>query len=522
MAQPTKEQPSGPAATADRQPAPTLDETAAPARSDGEPVVTVRATRIGRFTLLHQLGEGGMGAVFAAYDQQLDRRVALKLLHQRHTDSPVQRRRTLQEARAAARISHPNVTALYEVGESDNYVYLAMEYVDGETLSAWQARGGHTWREILELYLHAGAGLAAAHAVGVVHRDFKPDNVLYGRDGRLRVADFGIARIDWARDQTMPPENAAGLAAEAGPGGPGLVSRLTVPGIISGTPGYMSPEQYRGGNVDSRSDQWSFCAALFEALYGYLPFAGDTLRERAEKVHGPPLPPPRATKVPEEVHRILLRGLATVPDQRFATMQDLLDELSLQQGDHAAGRKLSRKHFLSWFVGVGIVALLVLQLRQSQRRLNPRDMISTVGMVLGASLVAGIYYRKTLLGNRFHRALWFLCMANMVENMLQRFIALRLGMPMTWLFPFEMIVLAANSAVIARFFIHWLFWLPSVPLVAATLSVLGLVSLPILTNVYLFMVVIIAIGWSRAARQARQVVITGDAGLGGRAVRSPR
>lgn len=502
----------------------TLDGTAAPAPAPAGPVVTVRATRIGRFTLLHQLGEGGMGAVFAAYDQQLDRRVALKLLHQRHTDSPGQRQRTLQEARAAARISHPNVTAVYEVGESDNYVYLAMEYVEGETLSAWQARGDHSWREILDMYLHAGAGLSAAHAVGVVHRDFKPDNVLYGRDGRLRVADFGIARIDWARDQTLPPENAAALSAEAGHSGPGRPGRLTAPGIISGTPGYMSPEQYRGGNVDARSDQWSFCAALFEALYGYLPHSGDTLRERAEKVHGPPLPPPRETKVPEEVHRVLLRGLATVPDQRFPTMTDLLDELSVQQGDHAAARILSRKHFLSWFVGVGIIALLVLQLRQSQRSLNPRDMISTVGMVMVASLIVGIYYRKTLLGNRFHRALWFLCMANMVENMIQRLIALQLGMPMTWLFPFEMIILAANSAVIARFFIHWLFWLPSVPLIAATLSVLGLVSLPILTNVYLFMVVILAIGWSLAARKARRVVISGDAGvgLGARAVRTPR
>ena len=170
------------------------------------------------------------------------------------------------------------------------------------------------------------------------------------------------------------------------------------------------------------------------------------------------------------------------------------------------------------------MVLIMNQLRQSQRRLNPRDMITAISLVLGASLAVGLYYRKTLLGNRFHGALWFLCTANMFENMIQRLIALKLGMPMTWLFPFEMVVLAANTVVIARFFIHWLFWLPSVPLIAATLSVLGLVSLPILTNVYLFMVIFIAIGWSRAAQKARRVVISGDAGvgLGARAVRTPR
>lgn len=348
-----------------------------------------------------------MGSVFAAYDQQLDRRVALKLLHQRTEGNALQRQRTLHEARAVARISHPNVISVYDVGEADGHIYIAMEYVDGETLAAWQARRSHPWREILDRYLQAGAGLQAAHEVGVVHRDFKPENVLCSKDGRLRVADFGVARIGWTAEQAASPGIVHTVPAnEDSPG------RLTQRGVISGTPGYMSPEQYRSGNVDSRSDQWSFCAALFEALYGRLPFDGETLRERAENVHGPPLPPPRNTQVPEEVHRALPRGLAVDPNQRFPSTAELLGALALEQGDHAAGRTLSRNRLLRWFVGMSLVGLALVQLRQAQRSLNPRDMLIAASLVLIATLSFGILFRKTLLDNRFHRSMWFLCIVN--------------------------------------------------------------------------------------------------------------
>lgn len=219
------------------------------------------------------------------------------------------------------------------------------EYVDGVTLSAWQARGGHTFREILEMYLYAGAGLDAAHAAGVVHRDFKPDNALCGKDGRLRVVDFGLARIDWISDPATSPE-----ANKKVPAAQHMQGRLTQAGAIAGTPGYMSPEQYLGGNVDSRSDQWSFCAALFESLYGYLPFSGETIAEISKSMQGPPLPPPRDSNVPEEVHRALLRGLAAEPDQRFSSMTELLQALSLERIDPASELPLAPRRLLRWLV----------------------------------------------------------------------------------------------------------------------------------------------------------------------------
>jgi len=480
------------------------------------PSVTVQTTRIGRFALLRQLGQGGMGSVFAAYDEQLDRRVAIKLLHRTHASNLSQRQQTLREARAAARISHPNVISVYEVGETEESVYIAMEYVEGESLQTWQTRGSRAWQEILELYLQASSGLAAAHQAGVVHRDFKPDNVLIGKDARPRVVDFGLARIDGITAE--PDIRRSGTESGAECGGPERVApfesiRLTLPGVISGTPGYMSPEQYRGGNVDERSDQWSFCAALFEALYGELPFFGKTLHESAQSVHGQPRLPPRGTKVPEEVHRTLLRGLAADPDQRFSSMTELLEALSLEQGDHAAGGTLLRQRMVRWFVGaVGLVMALV-QFRQFQRSLSYRDTIIGSVLTLAAVLGVGIFRRRTLLANRFHRYMWTLCTATLLENLLQRLVGLALGMPVSRIFPFEMIVLASNTALAGIFLIRWLAWLPAIPIASGTLFLTGLAPTRVLSLTYLFVAIIFSIGWTRAAKQNKSVGATDEPGL---------
>jgi serine/threonine protein kinase len=203
------------------------------------------AQRIGRYAVLRQLGEGGMGVVLAAYDEELDRRVALKLLRDRSAHAE-HRIRILREAQAMARVSHPNVVQVYEVGEfgqpdkGDSHIFIAMEFIDGATLHDWQQQPGRTWEEILRVYLAAGQGLLAAHESGLVHRDFKPDNVLVGSDGRPRVADFGLARGGGGAKAEEPAPGAA--EKDAGRSGHLLIARLTQHGTIMGTPQYMSPE----------------------------------------------------------------------------------------------------------------------------------------------------------------------------------------------------------------------------------------------------------------------------------------
>ncbi|WP_434387001.1 serine/threonine-protein kinase [Melittangium boletus] len=228
--------------------------------------------QVGRFIPLKVLGQGGMGVVYAAYDPDLDRKVALKLLLVKDGDTDVQlgRARLLREAQAMARVSHPHVIPVFEVGTWAGQVFVAMELVEGGTLREWLNARPRSWREVLEKYLAAGRGLAAAHAAGLVHRDFKPANVLVGRTGRVHVTDFGLAR------PVAQPELEDPAASEDTPRSPHPLlapgASLTLSGMVMGTPRYMSPEQFRGDVLDARSDQFSFCAALYMGLYGTRPF----------------------------------------------------------------------------------------------------------------------------------------------------------------------------------------------------------------------------------------------------------
>jgi tetratricopeptide (TPR) repeat protein/tRNA A-37 threonylcarbamoyl transferase component Bud32 len=276
--------------------------------------------RIGRFTVLRQLGAGGMGVVYAAYDDRLDRKVALKLLH-RHHGAATESRRLLREAQALARLSHPNVVGVHDVGVWEDRVFVAMEFVHGQTAAAWRAAAPRRWREVVDVYLQAGRGLAAAHAVGLVHGDFKPENVLVGADGRVRVLDFGLARTDLTEAHCDPdPE----LAARS--------LRLSVSGALAGTPAYMAPEQLAGARPDARSDQFAFCVALFEALVGRRPFAGADLRELTLALAaGPPASAPGDPAVPGWLRRLVVRGLARDPGARWPTMPALLAALDRQR-----------------------------------------------------------------------------------------------------------------------------------------------------------------------------------------------
>ncbi len=288
---------------------------------DVAPTTAPLSNRIGRYVVIKRIGAGGMGVVHAAYDDKLDRKVAVKLLRPGYGPvSETARQRLLREAQAIARLSHRCVVQVYEVGTHDDEVFIAMEYVEGSTLKQWQP--SRDWRDILARYVDAGRGLCAAHAAGIVHRDFKADNVLVrATDLAVRVVDFGLARTE---RQDVLGETEGEIAPDP------AETSLTHTGLVMGTPAYMAPEQHLASATDARTDQFSFCASLFEALYGYRAFAGERLDElRANVLAGKVEPAPRYTTVPPHVHRVLARGLAVDPAQRHPTMESLLELLEL-------------------------------------------------------------------------------------------------------------------------------------------------------------------------------------------------
>ena len=301
--------------------------------------------KIGRFVVLGQLGAGGMGVVYAAYDPELDRKVAVKLLHPSLSGSDredLARARLLREAQALARLSHPNVVAIYDVGTHEGQVFLAMELIAGDSLTTWLRARERTVRDVLDVFLEAGRGLAAAHREGLVHGDFKPDNVLVDRAGRVRVVDFGLA---FAQDGARPDED----APTASRSGVDLSTPLARPGALVGTPAYLSPEQFLGQPGSARSDQWAFCVALHEGLYGQRPFVGDDVPALKWAICQGTIPDePRDRRMPTWLRRILLRGLQFDPAQRFADMDQLLAALARDPG---------RQRQRALLIGLAVVGL---------------------------------------------------------------------------------------------------------------------------------------------------------------------
>jgi tRNA A-37 threonylcarbamoyl transferase component Bud32 len=297
-----------------------------PGHAPTEPKTGGRATefavgdRIGRYVVLGRLGQGGMGVVHSAYDPQLDRKVAIKLLRTGINIATAEARaRMVREAKAIAQLSHPNVVAVYDVGTADpGDVYIAMEFVEGDTVTQWLRRWDRSWRDVLDVFLQAGRGLAAAHAAGLLHRDFKPDNVMVGADGRVRVGDFGLARSVVTPDEAHPPTAVVNHA---------LNGSLTATGTVVGTPRYMAPETLQGKGSDARTDQFSFCVALYEALYHQHPLPGETAVQMVDTA-GKPFPPPEETKIPKAIGRAIMRGLDVVPSKRFPSMSALIAELT--------------------------------------------------------------------------------------------------------------------------------------------------------------------------------------------------
>lgn len=373
------------------------------------------------------------------------------------------------------------------------------------------------------MYLQAGEGLAAAHQAGIVHRDFKPENVLVGQDGRPRVADFGIARmckleecaefVSHPAADAVPKMPSEGRPGEASPVQVSLADaakvagqpvRLTMPGVISGTPGYMSPEQYRGGDVDARSDQFSFCAALFEALYGHLPFSGKSLAEMSDSLHGPIHKPPPSCKVPPELYQTLCTGLHLSPIRRFATMDGLLSSLALEDSHHAGAGGVSLRQFAQVAMGVMMLLVLFAQYRTAQRALNYKQMLTMSAVSLAVTLIGGFVKRKTLLMNRFHRRLWILISTFIVLNFGQRLLGMVFQTPLIQLIPFELLALAAIITVAASIALPALWWVP-ILLVGATIATVAAPETmrPVITIPYTVGFFSTLLGWMHYSKAAK-------------------
>lgn len=442
-----------------------LGSTEAQSESGARPVL--EASRIGRYRILRELGSGGMGIVYIAYDESLDRRVALKLLL-RETSTTAQRLR--REAQAMARISHTNVVQIFEVGEHQGQLFVAMEYIEGVSLTRWLADESLTWFEIIDVFVRAGRGLQAAHEAGVVHRDFKPDNVMIQRsdDGqplRVKVLDFGIAAVELVDGETITQEPLSGDGD--------LSSRLTRAGSLMGTPIYMSPEHFLGNAGDPRSDQFSFAVALFEALYGQRPFEGDSVdRLRASVLAGKLRPVPMIADVPAWALETLTRALAVDPDQRWGSMAELLAALA-HHPDRTANPELDRTLALSqrlWMLSVitlGAFGLLgVLLFMRGNASASGLEEFAFWSKVLFSSsiCVALVAMKHVFQKNSYNRHVFAMVMALGLGTLVTSISARASALPAEHADRFVLVVGAAifgqASATVGR-------WLLAIPVLAA-------------------------------------------------------
>ncbi len=299
-------------------------------------------TQIARYQIVTLLGAGASGVVYRGFDPQLKRAVALKLLRpELHGASPEQSARMLREAQAMARLSDPHVVAVYDVGLHERTVYLVMEYIDGSTLSDWLRAAPRSTSEILRVFADAGRGLAAAHQKGLVHRDFKPENVLVAQDGRAKVTDFGLARESesWLRERKVDDQASTELYAPTR----GLV----------GTPAYMAPELFEGGLASPASDQFAFSVALFVALFDKHPFKageGIALSELVTRVRAGAVQRPTFKSAEQErLFGVVERACAATAAARFTDVPELLAALTRAVRGRRGG----------WLVGISLLGLVL-------------------------------------------------------------------------------------------------------------------------------------------------------------------
>ncbi len=295
---------------------------------DDRVAVIEKGVAVGRYLVIEQIGSGGMGVVYSAYDPQLDRKIALKFLHHRFVAAEVDgvgQARLLSEARSLAKLAHPNVVTIHDAGLYDGRIFLATEFLAGPTLHELRKAGESEWSKVLSLYQQAGRGLAAAHRAGLVHRDFKPGNVMLDDHGRAKVMDFGLAK---ALQETSFSEDGEDQGVEEWQSEEIWSSPQTYSGLVMGTPAYMSPEQIEQQPATERSDQYSFAVALFECLYGVRPFRAKTPGRMLARIReGAATHIPTDSKVPAHIREVILRGLSFDPEQRFADMDAMMAAL---------------------------------------------------------------------------------------------------------------------------------------------------------------------------------------------------
>ncbi|HUQ06662.1 MAG TPA: protein kinase [Kofleriaceae bacterium] len=315
---------------------------------------------IGRYEIVGILGSGGMGRVYRARDPDLNRELAIKVLRRAPGSggSGGLEHRLLREAQAMARLKHTNLATVYDVGSVRGEVFIAFEFIDGQTLATWMRAAGRTTAEKLAALIAAGRGLEAAHSAGVIHRDFKPDNVLVANDGDVKVVDFGLARgVEVGVTGDAAPATVSAAARDA------LSTDLTMTGSLLGTPAYMAPEQHKGITSDARADQFGFAVSAWEALYGERPFKGKNLETIAAAILGGVIGPTPATgDVPAHVEQALRRAMSVDPEARFANIGELLAAIApaAAAATIAVAAAAPAPRRTATFVGVGAaVALLV-------------------------------------------------------------------------------------------------------------------------------------------------------------------
>src|SRR5258705_429812 len=290
-------------------------------KSDAFPPImkAIPEETIAHYRIMEPLGAGGVGAVYKAYDKKLPRIVALKVLPPEFLSQQDRRRRFLQEARAASALTHPHILTVYEVGEDDGKPYIAMEYIEGETLRQKIKARTLQLKETLAVAIQIAEGLAKAHETGIIHRDLKPENLMINRDGYAKILDFGLAKLVAQRERALAVDSEQKT----------LLRVQTESGALLGTINYMSPEQLLGQRVDRRCDIFSFAVVLCEMLTGTCPFVNEN---RIDTMHAilhqePKLPAPSTAELPFELHRILTKALAKAPKDRYQTVADLAGEL---------------------------------------------------------------------------------------------------------------------------------------------------------------------------------------------------
>jgi serine/threonine protein kinase len=314
---------------------------------------------VGRYRVIERLGAGGMGVVYRAHDPQLDREVALKLLRSARSGEQVSVLRMLREAKSAAKIRHPNVVTVYDAGEIDGHVFIAMELMRGTDLSKWFGRRP-AWRDVVRVMLQAAQGLRAAHVAGLIHRDFKPDNVVLEDDGNVKVLDFGLARTAYDADaQSAQPRVTEELVHQLSSAGTNRPpTKLTRTGALMGTVAYMAPEQYEHQPLDSRTDQFSFCVTLFMGVYGYRPFGGNTGAAVMANIRNGKIEEPEDPSVaPTQLLEVLRKGLARNPNDRFSSMDEIIAELQAIL-NRDAGRS-GKPRVSPWTVLTGLSIVVV-------------------------------------------------------------------------------------------------------------------------------------------------------------------